>query len=112
MTGQVQLSEAEIVVRHCLRDLGSRSGHEENMRPDAVMMLVRVLAGDTFAAERPRAGRGRMFMVALVQTVINLVMLDCTDGFGRGMAVVTRACGCSGATTHHVLSSERNKHHQ
>ena len=85
------------------------------MRPDAVVMLVRVVAGAVFVAERLRVGRSRMlvmFVAALVRIVIVMVVFDHTNGGISRMVVVARVCRRSDATAHEVLSSERDEHHQ
>ena len=56
------------------------------MRPDAVVMLVRVVAGAVFVADWLRVGRSRMLVMlvaALVRIVIVMVVFDRTDGFGE-----------------------------
>ena len=111
MNRDIQRSKTEIVVHDRRRHLGSRSRHEENMRPDAVVMRVRVIAGAAFVAERLRVGWSRMLMVALVRTVIVMVVLDRTDRLVSRMVVVARVCRRSGATAHEVLSNECDEHH-
>lgn len=82
------------------------------MRPDAVVMRVRVVAGAAFVVRMLGVGQRQVFVIALVRIVIVVVVFNCTNGFGSGMIVVARVRRRSGATAHHVLSSERNEHHQ
>ena len=81
------------------------------MRPDAVVMLVRVIAGAAFVAERLRVRWSRMLVVAFVCVVSVMVVLDRTNGFVSGMVVVARVRRRSGATAHEVLSNEGDEHH-
>ncbi len=85
------------------------------MRTDEIVMPVRMVAGAIFVVERHRVGGSRMLMirlVALVRIVIDMVVLDRTNGCIRRMQMVAYVCRRSGATTHHKLNSERNEHHQ
>lgn len=115
MNRNIQRSEAKIVVHDRRRHLGSRSRHEKDMRPDAVVMLVRVVAGAAVVAKSLGIGRSRMLMIlviALVRIVIVMVVLDRTNRCISGMIVVARVCCGSTTTAHQVLSSERNEHYQ
>ena len=103
------------MAHHRLRHLGSRSRHEEDMRPDAVVVLVRMIGGAAFVTEWLQVGWSRMLVIALVRIVIIIMMmvvLDRTDRLVSGMIVVANVCRRSGATAHEVLSNERNEHHQ
>ena len=51
-----------------------------------------------------------MFVAAIVRVVFVMVVLNSTDRLIGVM--VTNVRRRSGATAHHVLSSERNEHHQ
>ena len=82
------------------------------MRSDAVVMLVRMVAGAILVVRMVGLGRRQVLVIALVCIVIVVVVFDRTDGFGSGMTVVARVRRRPGATTHHVLSSERDEHHQ
>ena len=85
------------------------------MRPDAVVVLVRVIARTAFVTEWLRVGWSRMLVIAFVRIVIIIMMmvvLDRTDRLVSGMIVVTNVYRRSGATAHEVLSNERNEHHQ
>ena len=86
------------------------------MRPDAVVVLVRMIARTAFVTEWLRVGWSRMLVIAFVRIVIviiiMMVVLDRTDRLVSGMIVVTNVYRRSGATAHEVLSNERNEHHQ
>lgn len=85
------------------------------MRPDAVVVLVRMIARTAFVTEWLRVGWSRMLVIAFVRIVIIIMMmvvLDRTDRLVSGMIVVTNVYRRSGATAHEVLSNERNEHHQ
>ena len=82
------------------------------MRPDAVVMLVRVIAGAALVIRVVGLGRRQVLVIALVCIVIVVIVFDRTNGFVSRMLVVARVRRRSGATAHHVLSSERDKHHQ
>ena len=82
------------------------------MRPDAVVMLVRVVAGAALVVRMVGLGRRQVLVIVFVCVVIVMVVLNCTNGFGSGMIVVARVRRRSGAAAHQVLGSERNEHHQ
>ena len=111
MNRDIQRSETEIVVHDRRRHLGSRSRQEEDMRPDAVVMLVRVIAGAALVIRMVGLGRRQVLVIALVCIVIVVVVFDRTDGFDSGMIVIARVRRHSGATAHEVLSNERDEHH-
>jgi hypothetical protein len=82
------------------------------MRPDAVVMLVRVITGATFTAQWSRTAWSRMFVAAIVRVVFVMVVLNSTDRLIGGMVMIANVRRRSGATAHEVLSNERNEHHQ
>ena len=82
------------------------------MRPDAVVMLVRVIAGAALVIRVVGLGRRQVLVIALVCIVIVVIVFDRTNGFVSRMLVVARVRRRSSATAHEVLSSESNEHHQ
>ena len=112
MNRAIQRSKTEIVVHDRRRHLGARSRQEENMCPDAVVMLMRMVAGAALVVRVVGLKRRQVLVTAFVCVVIVVVVLDRTDRFGDGIIVVARVRRRSGATAHQVLSSERNEHHQ
>ena len=81
------------------------------MRPDAVVVLMRMVAGTTFVVRMAGVGRRQVFVIALVGIVIIVIVCDHTDRLAVRMVVIARVRRRSGAAAHQVLSNERNEHH-
>lgn len=115
MNRTAQRLESEIVDHWRRWQFGSRSGNEEDMRPNAEVVVMRmitrrVVIHGRFGRRLHRMGVGVITGFRFV--IIDMIVRDRTNWCVCRIAMVANVCPRSGAAAHQVLRRERNEHHQ